>query len=79
MSTDAEDGLSMLAGQWRARARHFMDDAERTRRGADVVRLTAMASTLEWAASDLMWMARSPALAERVTTTRKESSEGLDA
>jgi len=39
--------------RWRKRAKTFMGDAERTARPADIVRLTAMASTLEWAAGEL--------------------------
>jgi hypothetical protein len=46
--------LIALSDRWRARAKTFMSEAERARRGADMVRLTAMASTLEWAASDLL-------------------------
>ncbi len=62
MSTEIEECLRALADQWRARARRFMEEAEHARWSADMVRLTAMASTLEWAAGDLSWMARMPPL-----------------
>jgi hypothetical protein len=64
MNGNVRTELSVLAEQWRGRARTFMDEAEQCRRGADMVRLTAMASTLEWAAGDLLWVASSPAMRE---------------
>ena len=60
MSAVVGTELSALAEQWRSRARKFMDEAERCRRPADLVWFTAMASTLEWAAGDLLWFASSP-------------------
>lgn len=53
MNDNMRDELVTLCVRWRARARTFMADAEQARRGADMVRLTAMASTLEWTAWDL--------------------------
>lgn len=55
-----EECLRVLADQWRARARRFMEEAEHAHWSADMVRLTAMASTLEWAAGDLSWVAQMP-------------------
>jgi hypothetical protein len=72
MSVEVEEGLRALADQWRARARHFMEEAEQTRSPADMVRLTAMASTLEWAASDLT--ARSLPLRKRALLHESGSS-----
>ncbi len=53
MSEQTEDAFAALTERWRARARDLMAKAEQVRRPAEIVRLTAMASTLEWAASDL--------------------------
>jgi hypothetical protein len=53
MSVNLNTELSALMDKWRARAKRLMAEAERTARHAEIVRLTAMASTLEWAASDL--------------------------
>ena len=53
MNDSIHDELMALCGRWRARARRFMAEAEQARRGADMIRLTAMASTLDWAESDL--------------------------
>lgn len=64
MTANIETQLNALAEQWRGRARTFMDEAERCRRPADLVWLTAMASTLEWAAGDLLWFARSPRMTD---------------
>jgi hypothetical protein len=60
MNHHSEVDLDELADQWRARAKKFMQEAERGRGPAETIRLTAMASTLEWAASDLAWVTRSP-------------------
>jgi hypothetical protein len=75
VSSEVEDCLCTLVDQWRARARRFMEDAEQTRWPADMVRLTAMASTLEWAAGDLLWIVGSPRLAERSKTAAAEPHE----
>lgn len=64
MNAEVDECLRALADEWRARARRFMEEAEHARGSADMVRLTAMASTLEWAAGDLSWMARIPPLRE---------------
>jgi hypothetical protein len=53
MSDDVRDVLRSLCTQWRARANRFTAEAELTHRGADIVRLTSVAVTLEWAARDL--------------------------
>jgi len=53
MNDDFKAELIALTAKWRTRAKRFMADAEHVTRYAEVVRLTAMASTLEWAASDL--------------------------
>jgi hypothetical protein len=45
--------LAALCLKWRARAREYIADAELSHRGADIVQLTAMASTLNHAADDL--------------------------
>jgi hypothetical protein len=60
MNENVGTQLSALAEQWRGRARTFMHEAEQSRLPADMIRLTAMASALEWAAGDLLWVARSP-------------------
>lgn len=75
MNGNMRTELSALAEQWRGRARMFMHEAEQCRRPADMVRLTAMASTLEWAAGDLLWVASSPP-ALRLSTAHNESSSG---
>lgn len=54
MTPELAAELNELAERWRERARKFMAEAERVRTNADIVRLTAMASTLEWSARDLM-------------------------
>jgi hypothetical protein len=59
MSKSIHGELSALGERWRVRARTFMEEAERSRRSAEVVGLTAMASTLEWAAGDLSFYADS--------------------
>jgi len=53
MSGEVQADFDELTHKWRGRARQFMEEAKQTRRPADMVRLTAMASTLEWAASDV--------------------------
>lgn len=53
MKNNEQIQLLALGNRWRNRARTFMAEAERSARPADIVRLTAIASTLEWAASDL--------------------------
>ena len=53
MSASIQAELSALGERWRARARKFMAEAEQSTRSADIISLTAMASTLEWAAGDL--------------------------
>ena len=62
MNHHTQVDISDLADQWRIRARQFMREAERSRASAELVRLTATAATLEWAASDLECVARSPRL-----------------
>jgi hypothetical protein len=71
MNGNVRSALGMLAEQWRGRARTFMDEAEQCRRGADMIRLAAMASTLEWAAGDLMWVASNPGMAELLKTPER--------
>ena len=54
MSKTIQVELSELARRWREKAVRYMADAnEPARRSADIVRLTAMASTLEWAACEI--------------------------
>jgi hypothetical protein len=53
MNANLNAELMELMEKWRARARKFMGEADQTARHAEIVRLTAMASTLEWAAADL--------------------------
>ena len=72
MSGNVQDCLCYLADEWRARARRFIEEAEQARRPAELVRLTAMASTLEWAAGDLAWIARSPRMAELLRAAGKD-------
>lgn len=60
MNTNSQPHLTALTLQWRARAKRFMEEAELAQRSAEIVRLTAMASTLEWAASDLAWFVKGP-------------------
>jgi hypothetical protein len=60
MTGSIQRELIALSDRWRARAKRFMSEAERARRGADMVRLTAMASTLEWAASDVRCLLNVP-------------------
>ncbi len=55
MNRDRRPETTAITEQLRARARQLMAEAEGAHRSADIVRLTAMASTLEWAASDLSW------------------------
>jgi hypothetical protein len=45
--------LMALASRWHERARNFMAEAERPRRPFDIVRLTALASTLDFCAREL--------------------------
>jgi hypothetical protein len=72
MSADGQAHFDELARKWRGRARCFMEEAEQTRRPADMVRLTAMASTLEWAASDLSCLVQSPPVATLHAATHDE-------
>lgn len=67
--------LSVLAEQWRGRARTLMHEAEQYRPPADMIRLTAMASTLEWAVDDLLWVASSPQML-RLSAARDGSGFG---
>lgn len=60
MNTNSQHQMTALTLQWRARAKRFMEEAEFAQRAAEIVRLTAMASTLEWAASDLSWFVQGP-------------------
>ena len=53
MSANINAQLLEVAERWRKRARTFSAEAAGPARTADIIRLTAMASTLEWAASDL--------------------------
>jgi hypothetical protein len=53
MKDNLQIELLALGNRWRNRATTFMSEAERSARPADIIRLTAMASTLEWAANDL--------------------------
>ena len=60
MNSSSQPEITALTEQWRARAKRLMAEAEVAQRSAEIVRLTAMASTLEWAASDLSWFVRCP-------------------
>ncbi|MEP7244768.1 MAG: hypothetical protein ABI885_13965 [Gammaproteobacteria bacterium] len=53
MRTVAQAELLALSERWRSRARSFMADAEAATNSRDVIRLAAMAVTLEVAARDL--------------------------
>ncbi|MEP7246307.1 MAG: hypothetical protein ABI885_21880 [Gammaproteobacteria bacterium] len=60
MNDNSQPEITVLTDQWRARAKELMGNAHETLLPAEIVRLTAMASTLEWAASDLSWFAKCP-------------------
>ena len=60
MTGSIQHELITLSDRWRARAKRFMSEAEQARRGPDMIRLTAMASTLEWAASDVCCLLNVP-------------------
>lgn len=47
------DELRTLAVTWRLRARYMMAEVGRRTGSSDAIRITAMASALEWAAGDL--------------------------
>ena len=53
MSPALLEELATLCRQWRARAAGFMTEAERKYSSGDIVRLTAMSSTLDFCARDL--------------------------
>jgi hypothetical protein len=54
MTPELRAELVALHERWRKRAAQFSKEAHApTCRQTDVIRLTAMASTLEWAATDL--------------------------
>jgi hypothetical protein len=76
MSTEIPAELTALAEQWRRSARRFMAEAERTRGRKDMVRLTAIASTLEWVAADLTWLLKCPRIAALLTSTGTEAAGG---
>jgi hypothetical protein len=73
---DQQDPVAELVRRWRARARTFMDDAERSSRHDDIVRLTAMASTLEWASSEVTWFEPPPSGRALPADVRNSSKEG---
>ena len=47
------DELQTLALSWRLKAKYMMGEVGRRTGSSDAIRVTAMASALEWAASDL--------------------------
>lgn len=53
MSAPLHVELAAPCGRWHMRAAEFMAEASRTANSRDIVRLTAMASTLDFAARDL--------------------------
>lgn len=72
-----ENELAALRERWRSRARRFMDEAERARTSVDVARLTAMASTLEWAATDMAVYSTPVNAALALTTAQDEGPAQL--
>jgi hypothetical protein len=78
MNEQTDDAFAALTEQWRARARDLMAKAEQARRPAEIVRLTAMASTLEWAASDLSWFAKNPHMASLLVSVNEEKQNDAD-
>jgi hypothetical protein len=60
MTGSIQSELIALSDRWRVRAKRFMSEAEQARRSPDTIRLTAMASTLEWAASDVCCLLNVP-------------------
>lgn len=75
MNENVGTELRVLAEQWRRRARTLMHEAEQCRLRANMIRLTAMASTLEWGAGDLLWIASRPQML-RLFATHDDSGFG---
>ncbi len=73
MNSNSQPDVTALTDQWRSRAKELMAKAEGARRPAEIVRLTAMASTLEWAASALSWFAKCPQMASVLMAANDES------
>jgi hypothetical protein len=68
-----EREIVTLIDQWRVRAKNFMAEAEQARRSLEIVRLTALASTLDWAAMDLSCLVRSQETARLLAPLRDKS------
>ena len=78
MNSNSQPDVTALTDQWRAGAKELMAKAEGARRPAEIVRLTAMASTLEWAASDLSWFAKCPQMASVLMAANDDSAGDTD-